>query len=734
MTVLLRPPLTAGGLRPVDRALESYPVRVRGSTSVAVLPGDRVTVVDSHGDQPARLTITREQSTGADTVELFGGGSRAGERFDVEIDAPGMVIVDAPGGRIVDGAPPPSELRLEIRRAAPREQPEPDLPDPLAEPRLELRIDRASAEAFEVRAGEWVQVIDVAGQQCSDLLAFGLAKLERGVERGIDPTTTRSLLGRAHPAPGLLRRLYDTDMDPLMEVVQDTVGRHDAFGLACTARYYEDAGYPGHVNCSDNFNAQLGPWRVAPRAGWEALNLFYNTAFDANDLYLLDEPWSRAGDHVLLRASTDLLCASSACPDDIDPANAWECTDIHVRVYPAKERFQMAIAHRPTIDDEPVMTTHSGFGSRTRALTDRFSDVHGTWIPDGFHASGTIAEYTACRERVAVMDLSSLRKWEVLGPGALPLLQRVCTRDVRALAVGQVTYTAICQETGGMIDDATVMRLGEDRFRVVGGDPAGGAWLREHAATIDAKVLVKDASDELHNLAVQGPRSRELLAKIVLSPGGQPDLAELRWFRLMIGRIGGPKGVPVVITRTGYTGELGYEVFCHPSDGPAVWDAVLEAGAEYGLAPIGFQALDLLRIEAGLILAGHEFDDDTDPLEAGIGFAAALGQPEDFIGKAALIERAAHPQRRLVGLLLDGAESVGHGAHVYLGRQRVGVVTSGCQSPYLRRPVALCRVAVQHAEPGTRLEIGLLDGHRKRIGCEVTTIPFYDPQKTRPRA
>ncbi|MBJ7471205.1 MAG: DUF1989 domain-containing protein, partial [Solirubrobacteraceae bacterium] len=373
MAVLQRPPLTPGGLRPRDPALESYPVRVRGTTSVAVLPGDRVTVIDPHGDQPARLTVTREDAGGADTTELFGAGSRPGERFELEIDAPGIVIVDAPGGRVVDGAPPPSELRLEIRRATPLDRSTDDqLPEPLAEPRLELRIDRASAQAFEVRAGEWVQVIDVQGQQCSDLLAFGLRKLEAGVERGIDPTTTRSLLGRAHPAPGMLRRLYDTDMDPLMEVIQDTVGRHDAFGLACTAKYYEDAGYPGHVNCSDNFNAQLAPWQVPPRAGWEALNLFYNTAFDHDQLYLLDEPWSRAGDHVLLRAATDLLCASSACPDDIDPANAWECTDIHVRVYPAKERFQMAIAHRPTIDDEPVMTTHSGFGARTSALTDRF--------------------------------------------------------------------------------------------------------------------------------------------------------------------------------------------------------------------------------------------------------------------------------------------------------------------------------------------------------------------------
>ena len=120
--------------------------------------------------------------------------------------------------------------------------------------------------------------------------------------------------------------------------MRDTVGRHDTFGLACNAKYYEDLGYPGHVNCTDNFNAQLRPLRrSAARAGWPALNLFYNTAFDAHHLLVFDEPWSRPGDYVLMRASTDLVCASSACPDDIDPSNAWVPTDVHVRVYDAEQ-------------------------------------------------------------------------------------------------------------------------------------------------------------------------------------------------------------------------------------------------------------------------------------------------------------------------------------------------------------------------------------------------------------
>ena len=169
-------------------------------------------------------------------------------------------------------------------------------------------------------------MIDVEGKQCSDFLAFHRGKLESGLERGLDATTTRSLMGHAYPQPGLYAKFYDVDQDPLIEVVRDTVGRHDSFGLACTARYYEDQGYPGHVNCSENFNGQVTPFGIAPRMGWEALNFFYNTGFDANNVFVMDEPWSRPGDYVLLKAMNDLVCASSACPDDIDPANGWQIT------------------------------------------------------------------------------------------------------------------------------------------------------------------------------------------------------------------------------------------------------------------------------------------------------------------------------------------------------------------------------------------------------------------------
>jgi aminomethyltransferase len=259
-------------------------------------------------------------------------------------------------------------------------------------------------------------------------------------------------------------------------------------------------------------------------------------------------------------------------------------------------------------------------------------------------------------------------------------------------------------------------------------------WLREQASRLGLNAFVKESTDHLHNVAVQGPASRDLLAQIVWVPPSQTPFGALEWFRFSVGRIGGPKGVPAVISRTGYTGELGYEIFCHPKDAPAVWDAVWEAGEEHGLVPLGLDALDILRIEAGLIFAGYEFDDQVDPFEAGIGFTVTDGKDEDFVGREALRERREHPQRTLVGLELEGNETAGHGDGVYSGRQQVGVVTSGVRSPVLKKNIALARVAVQHRDPGTALEVGKLDGHQKRIAAEVVRIPFYDPEKTRPRS
>lgn len=772
-----RPKLLLPGLRPPDPSLERYWVRPGGATVVALEPGDRFTVIDRDGGQTAEVTaltpdgleasdaigaradapatvlrsLTSSATDGArdvladlaarglDPMEataatLFGEWSPPGSSQSFPADRSLVVVVGAPAGRIVDGAPPPSDLVVEVRRGVPRSHEEIELPPPLAEPRLDFRVDRCTASSYEVKAGEFIQIVDVEGRQCSDFLAFHRRKLEEGIERGLDATVTRTLMGNAYPTPGLAGKFYDADMVALVEVVRDTVGRHDTFALACNAKYYDDMGYPGHVNCTDNFNEQVESYAIASRKGWPALNFFFNTAFSADNILVTDEPWSRPGDYVLLRAMTDLVCASSACPDDIDPANAWDPTDIHVRVYAPEHRFSTALAHRVTPDAEPVLTKKTTFHPRIEQLTRNLVEYSGYWLPTHFNGEGAIAEYWACREDVVMMDLSPLRKFEVLGPDAETLMQATITRDARKLSVGRVVYTAMCNETGGMIDDATVFRLAQDNFRFVGGDDYDGIWLKEQAERLGLRVWVKPSTDQLHNLAVQGPNSRALLHQVVWTPPAQPTLEELAWFGFCVGRIGAADGIPIVVSRTGYTGELGYEIWCHPNDGPAVWDAIWEARGANHPTPFGLDALEMVRIEAGLIVSGNEFDDQVDPFEAGIGFTVNLTNDEDFVGREALEERSAHPHRVLVGLELQGNEPAEHGDPVYVGRQQVGVVTSGTRSPVLKRTIALSRLAVQYRELGTDVEIGKLDGLQKRIPATVVRFPFYDPEKTRPRS
>jgi len=723
-----RPRVLVPGLLPRDPARETYRVRPGAQVILALEPGDQVVVRDVHGGQSAHAS-SPELGLAAD---LFGPESAPGAEERFEADRRAALTLSAPEGTpVVEGGVPASDVLVEVMRATPRGDADPMLPEPLAEPRLDFEVPRASALAYEVKAGEYLQVIDVQGRQCSDLLAFNWDKLQDGSERGLDSTTTHSLMGNAYPQPGLYGKFYDQDQEPLVEVVRDTVGRHDTFGLACYAKYYEDLGYFGHVNCTDNFNAQLLPYTIAPRKGWPALNLFYNTAFDSDNLLISDEPWSRPGDYVLLRAMTDLVCLSSACPDDIDPANAWNPTEIHVRVYPAKERFTAAIAHRVTPDAEPKLTKDTGFRPRTGDLTGRFTDYNGYWLPTAYDNHGAVDEYWACRERAAIMDLSPLRKWEVLGPDAEELLSSTMTRDIRRLSDGQVVYTALCNDTGGMIDDGTVFRLQPTNFRFVGGSEYDGIWLREQAERRRLRVWIKESTDELHNVAVQGPASRDLLAPLVWTAPAQTPFAELGWFRFSIARIGGPQGLPLIVSRTGYTGELGYELFCHPKDAPALWDAVMAAG---DVTPLGLEALDMLRIEAGLVFAGAEFDDQVDPFEAGIGFTVPKAKEDDYVGKEALAERREHPQRRLVGLELEGNEPASHGECVHVGRHQVGVITSGTRSPVLKKNIALCRMNVRYAELGTEVEVGKLDGFQKRIPATVVSFPFYDPEKTKPRS
>jgi aminomethyltransferase len=280
-----------------------------------------------------------------------------------------------------------------------------------------------------------------------------------------------------------------------------------------------------------------------------------------------------------------------------------------------------------------------------------------------------------------------------------------------------------------------VFRLGQNNFRWIGGDDYSGIWLREQAEKAGYKAWVRSSTDQLHNIAVQGPNSRELLKEIIWTSPAQPAIGELEWFRFAVGRIGGFEGPPVVVSRTGYTGELGYEIFCHPKDAVAVFDAVWETGQKYGISPMGLEALEMVRVEAGLIFANYEFDSETDPFEAGIGFTVPLkSKADDFIGKEALAGRKEHPRRKLVGLEIESNEAVGHGDCVHIGRAQVGVVTSGMRSPILGKNIALARLDALHSAIGTEVEIGKLDGLQKRLPARIVKFAHYDPEKARPRS
>lgn len=769
--------IVSPGLPILPHGVERHPVPGGGSRAVPVFRGDEISIVDKEGLQQGELvfftpdrtsdaamlgaigkgrptatieTLANGSHSGAnvlkalaasgftietgDAIGIFSEGSKPGDTASLTAECDGLLICAAPGKPMSPEAQnAPTELVLYIRRADPKHaKGVTGPPDPLADPLHDLNIQPGHASAYEVKKGEYIQILDVKGRECSDFQAFSLRALDNGLEREIDPTTTRSLMGSLYPNPGIFSKFWSVDQEPLVEIVQDTCGRHDTFGLACTARYYEDLGYPGHINCSDNMNADLARFSVRPRGGWPAINFFFNTMLDDTNAIGMDDPWSRPGDYVLLRALSDLVCVSTACPCDVDPANGWNPTDIQVRTYKASEDFKRSVGYRKSAEADVEETKKTAFYDCFARHTEDFVEYNGYWLANTIPKLGSIAEYWAVRVKAAVMDLSPLRKYEVTGPDAEELMQACVTRNVKKISVGQVSYTAMCYEHGGMIDDGTIYRLGDNNFRWIGGNDTSGLWLKEQAAKRGLNAWVRPSTDQLHNIAVQGRHSKDILTKVFWTPPTQPSVEELPWFRMTIARIGDYSGTAVVISRTGYSGELGYEIFCHPKDAVEVFDAVWDAGQEYGLAPLGLAALDMMRIEAGLIFAGSEFDDTTDPFEAGIGFTVPLKSKEDdFIGRAALEERKAHPHRKLVGFDIEGGTVPSPGDCVRIGKAQVGEITSAVKSPVLGKVIALGRVATAHSAIGTEIQIGQLDGQQKRLKARVVTFPHFDPEKER---
>ena len=606
-------------------------------------------------------------------------------------------------------------------------------PQPIGDVVEEIFVPRGTAKAYELKAGQKVQIIDLEGQQCSDFQAASARALQAGRERFIDSTATRSMVRHAYPSPGLLDKFFDGDMKPLLRVVRDTCGRHDTFGLACTARGYEERGFPGHVSCSENISHALDPYGVEARPAWPAINLFWNTWLGANHQIMTEESWSRPGDYIVMEALQDLVGVSTACPDDIDPINGWNPTDILVRIYGEQERITRAVGYREK-EDSPMLTSEeSAFHPRLSSLTEHFAPARDLWSPVSFPTHGTIGEYWACREAVTVQDMSGLRKFDIIGPDAESLLQRATTRNVAKLAVWRGQYTLMCDETGSVIDDGTLFRMGPDLFRWCCGTEESGRALQELAEKLGMQVRINGMRNALPNLAIQGPKSRDLLRRICFTQPHVPALGDIKWFGATVARLHDREGVPFMVARSGYTGELGYEVFCAKADAVALWDAIMEAGEDLGIVPMGSAALNIIRIEAGLPAAGAEFAPSVNAFEAGLGFAVDLGKT-DFVGKAALERAKAHQSKALKGLVFENNDLPAHGAPVFHGERQIGVITSAIRSPSLETAIAIARLAVEYAQDDTALEVGQLDGRMKRLSARVAPIPFIDPQRTRARA
>ena len=354
-------------------------------------------------------------------------------------------------------------------------------------------------------------------------------------------------------------------------------------------------------------------------------------------------------------------------------------------------------------------------------------------------------EYNAIRNATALIDVSPLFKYLLTGRDAARLVDRIITRDAVKLQPGQVIYTPWCDEKGHVIDDGTVTRLEEDRFRWTAADPSL-RWISRQAGGLDVKV--EDISEKTAALALQGPTSAALLRSVA-----EADIDTLKYFRATTGRIAGKT---VDVSRTGYTGDLGYEVWIHRDDAGAVWDAIVRAGPPFGLRPTGLLALDVARIEAGLLLIDVDFfsvrkaltnSQIYSPFEMGMDRLVDLSKAS-FIGRKALAqEQARGPKRRIVGVTVDWPdvehlyEAVGLpplaqatasriAVPVFAGTKQIGRMTSSTWSPVLKQMIGLATIDTAFSGPGTRIEVEhTVDAVRHRVRASAVATPFFNPRR-----
>lgn len=330
--------------------------------------------------------------------------------------------------------------------------------------------------------------------------------------------------------------------------------------------------------------------------------------------------------------------------------------------------------------------------------------------------AGLISEHLAVRKAAGLFDVSHMGEIEVEGPGALAFLQRVTCNNVARLSDGQAQYSALPLPNGAPADDLIVYRRSADRFLLIAN--AGNAdkdykWL---LAQERGDAELKNRSDDYALLALQGPR-----AQAILQPLTPVDLAALKYYHFAEGLL---DGQPATLSRTGYTGEDGFEILIAPDHAPAAWKRLLEAGGPQGLVPAGLGARDTLRLEARMCLYGMDMDETTTLIEAGLGWIVALDPAKgDFPGRAVLeTQKKEGPPRKLVGFEVLGRGIARHGYTVLVNHQAVGTVTSGTYAPFLQKNIGLCYVPAAHAAVGTDLEI---DVRGRPVSARVVPTPFY---------
>lgn len=332
-------------------------------------------------------------------------------------------------------------------------------------------------------------------------------------------------------------------------------------------------------------------------------------------------------------------------------------------------------------------------------------------MPIFYHS--IVAEHRRVRSSVGMFDLSHMGEIEVRGPEALKFVQKVTTNDASRLTLDRVQYSAMCYPDGGVVDDLLVYRLKDYFLLVVNATniEKDFNWLKEN---LEGDVDLKDRSDQSALLAVQGPRAEDVLTKL-----SKVNLQDLKYYYAIRGRV---DGVEMVSSRTGYTGEDGFELYFLPNFAPKLWDSVREAGREYEIAPIGLGARDSLRLEMGYCLYGNDMDKTTTPLEAGLGWITKLGA-KDFIGKKALLEQKEKGiKRRLVALELEGMAFPRKGYPIFLDGKERGKVTSGGFSPSLNKGIGLGYLPIEASAIGTKLEVEI---RGRLVAGQVVKAPFY---------